>query len=439
MSEPIPAERWRTLEPLIDAAVDLSPAERRQFLSGACGNDMQLLAELEQLLLEYDRGDTLLDRPAGERFAALLDDAAPPPELVDGKYRIERKIGQGGMATVYLAHDTRHDRKVAVKILHPDLTAAFRAEQFLAEIRTMAQLRHPHILPLHDSGEADGLLFYVMPYIEGETLRQRLERESPLSLDEVVRITREVASALDSAHKSGVIHCDIKPENILLDDGGALVADFGIAQAVSTATSSHAKLRLIAGTPHYMSPEQMSVGATIDGRADVFALASVAYEMLVGHPPSTPSETRQTSPHSLRPMVPAATDEVIARALATSPLDRQPTAGQFAAALQQALAVGDGSATLRARDEVKSSLAPADARATIRWGAILAVAVAIAAAVLGVRQLRRASGETSGVTPSRAVAVSRRQLTRNAVASDGYQRGLDLELSRSDSGVRLAI
>jgi serine/threonine-protein kinase len=229
------------LEPLIDAASELPRNRWPAFLDDACGADAQLRVELEQLLLQYDRADTLLDHPAAERFASLFCEvAAPPPELVNGEYRIERKVGQGGMAAVYLAHDLRHDRKVAVKILHPELTAAFRAERFLAEIRTMAQLHHPHILPLHDSGEADGVLFYVMPYVEGETLRQRIDRERQLAPADAGRIVREVAAALDSAHRRGVVHRDIKPENILLDDGGALVADFGIALAVSTASAPQA-------------------------------------------------------------------------------------------------------------------------------------------------------------------------------------------------------
>ena len=178
MPSPLSAERWKSLEPLIDAAADLPRDRRPAFLGQACGGDTGLRAELEHLLLHYERDDTLLDHPAAQRFESLLGVVAfQPPELINGNYRIERKLGQGGMATVYLAHDVRHDRKVAVKVLHPELSAAFRSEQFLAEIRTMAQLQHPHILQLHDSGEVDGLLFYVMPYVEGETLRQRIERE----------------------------------------------------------------------------------------------------------------------------------------------------------------------------------------------------------------------------------------------------------------------
>ena len=208
MRSPLSAEGWKSLEPLIDAAADLPRDRQAAFLDQACGDDLRLRAEVEHLLLHYERDDTLLDHPAAQRFESLLGVVAfQPPELINGNYRIERKLGQGGMATVYLAHDVRHDRKVAVKVLHPELSAAFRSEQFLAEIRTMAQLQHPHILQLHDSGEVDGLLFYVMPYVEGETLRQRIDRDAQLDPGEAVRITREVASAPSSPSRmfSGLI------------------------------------------------------------------------------------------------------------------------------------------------------------------------------------------------------------------------------------------
>jgi hypothetical protein len=190
MSKALSAERWKTLEPLIDAAADLPVERRSAFLDHACGEDAELRGEIEHLLRHYDQTDTLLEHPAAERFGSLLGEvAAPPPELVNGNYRIERKVGQGGMATVYLAHDLRHDRKVAIKILHPELTAAFRAERFLAEIRTMAQLHHPHILPLFDSGKAEGALFYVMPFVEGKTLRQHLDRETQLGTEDDTHCT----------------------------------------------------------------------------------------------------------------------------------------------------------------------------------------------------------------------------------------------------------
>ena len=200
------------------------------------------------------------------------------------RYRVERELGQGGMATVYLAHDVRHDRKVALNLLRPELSAILGAERFLSEIKTTANLQHPHILPLLDSGEADGLVFYVMPYVEGESLRDRLTREKQLPVDEAVRIAREVADALDYAHRHGVIHRDIKPENILLHDGRAMVADFGIALAAarSEGGSRITETGMSLGTPYYMSPEQAMGEREITARSDVYALGCVLYEMLTG-------------------------------------------------------------------------------------------------------------------------------------------------------------
>ena len=202
------------------------------------------------------------------------------------RYRIERELGAGGMATVYLAEDLKHDRKVAIKVLKPELAAVLGAGRFVVEIKTTAALSHPHILPLFDSGTADGFLFYVMPYIQGETIREKLNRETQFGVDEAVRIAREVADALDYAHRHGVIHRDIKPENILLHDGRAMVMDFGIALAVSAAAGGRmTETGLSLGTPHYMSPEQATADKDISARSDVYSLASVLYEMLAGEPP----------------------------------------------------------------------------------------------------------------------------------------------------------
>src|SRR6266545_2460593 len=204
--------------------------------------------------------------------------SAPPASLqvaLADRYRLERELGAGGMATVYLANDLRHDRRVALKVVHPTLTALLGADRFLAEIKTTAALQHLHILPLFDSGQADGQLFYVMPFVEGESLRQRLTRETQLPVDEAVRIAREVADALAYAHGHGVIHRDIKPENILLQDGHALVADFGIALAVQQAGGHRmTQTGLSLGTPQYMSPEQAMGEKTVDHRSDIYALGA---------------------------------------------------------------------------------------------------------------------------------------------------------------------
>ena len=208
-------------------------------------------------------------------------------------YRIERELGRGGMATVYLAHDLRHDRPVALKVLRPELGIALGADRFLREIAIAARLQHPNILPLHDSGvittgPGPAIPYYVMPYVAGESLRARLLRERQLGIDEVLRLGREIADALDSAHRRGVIHRDIKPENILLSEGHALVADFGIARALGAAGGDRlTETGLSLGTPAYMSPEQSAAGPDLDGRTDVYALASVLYEMLAGEPPYT--------------------------------------------------------------------------------------------------------------------------------------------------------
>ncbi len=209
--------------------------------------------------------------------------AQPLPSLAAAladRYRIDHEIGQGGMATVYLADDVKHDRKVALKVLRPELAAVIGAERFLQEIKTTANLQHPHILPLHDSGEADGFLYYVMPFVEGESLRDRLDRDNVLPVDQAVRIGREVADALDYAHRHGVIHRDIKPENILLHDGRALVADFGIALAVTSAGDTRmTETGMSLGTPHYMSPEQAMGERELNAQSDVYALGAVVYEM----------------------------------------------------------------------------------------------------------------------------------------------------------------
>src|ERR1044071_2244755 len=210
------------------------------------------------------------------------------------RYHLERELGQGGMATVYLAQDLKHDRRVAVKVLKPELAAVLGGERFVVEIRTTAALQHPHILPLFDSGEADGMLYYVMAYIQGETIREKLNRGTQFGVDEAVRVAREVADALDYAHRHGVIHRDIKPENTLLHDGRAMGMDFGIALAVSAAAGGRmTETGLSLGTPHYMSPEQATAEKEITPRSDIYSLGAVLYEMLTGNAPHTGASAQQ--------------------------------------------------------------------------------------------------------------------------------------------------
>ncbi len=261
------------------------------------------------------------------------------------RYRLERELGQGGMATVYLAEDLRHDRKVAVKVLRPDISAILGGERFLAEIKTTANLQHPHILPLHDSGEAAGMVYYVMPYVQGESLRDRLVRDHQLPVDEAVRIGREIADALQYAHEHGIVHRDIKPENILLHGGHAMVADFGIALAASRSdgASRMTETGMSLGTPHYMAPEQAMGEREITPRCDVYALGCVVYEMLAGEPPFT-GPTAQAiiarvmteEPRSLaiqRRSVPEYVEAAVNHALEKLPADRFPTARAFGEAL----------------------------------------------------------------------------------------------------------
>jgi len=270
-----------------------------------------------------------------------------PPSLVSAladRYRIERELGQGGMATVFLAEDLKHHRKVAIKVLKPELALALGAERFLREIETTASLRHPHILPLYDSGRAGELLYYVMPLVEGESLRQRLHREKQLPIDEALQISREVADALGYAHSRGIVHRDIKPENILLEGGHAVVADFGIARAVSAAGGERlTSTGMAIGTPYYMSPEQAAANEDVDGRSDLYSLGCVLYEMLAGQPPFTgPTAQAITRQHlvtqaapvtDLRPTVPAPIAGALARMLAKNPADRFNPAAQFVQAL----------------------------------------------------------------------------------------------------------
>ncbi len=262
-----------------------------------------------------------------------------------GRYTIERELGRGGMATVYLTHDLKHHRLVALKVLRPDLAAALGPGRFLREIEIAARLAHPHILPLHDSGEAEGFLYYVMPYVEGESLRSRLAREGQLPLDQALEIAREIADALSYAHSHDVVHRDIKPENILFEGGHAVVADFGIARAITAAGGDQLTESGIAvGTPAYMSPEQASAEARIDGRSDIYALGCVLYEMLAGEPPFTgPTAQAVAAKHLRQPVpsirvsratIPAEIDESIQTALAKTPADRYVTAAQFATALE---------------------------------------------------------------------------------------------------------
>jgi serine/threonine-protein kinase len=317
------------------------------------------------------------------------------------RYRLERELGSGGMATVYLAHDLRHGRQVAVKVLHPELSAVLGGDRFLSEIKTTAALQHPHILPLFDSGDASGNLFYVMPLVEGETLRSRLHREKQLPIADAVRLAREVAGALDYAHRHGVIHRDIKPENILLHDGRAVVADFGIALAVQSAGGQRmTQTGLSLGTPQYMSPEQAMGEREITARSDIYALGVVVYEMLTGDPPFTGSTTQSIlarvlteEPRPIGPQrksVPEEVEAAVLTALEKLPADRFGSAAEFAAALG-----GEATLTRRATGARRAATQTAVRRSLVPG---LAAGLVIAAAIAAWGWLRPRSGPEAPVT-----------------------------------------
>ncbi len=350
------------------------------------------------------------------------------------RYRLERELGRGGMATVFLAQDLRHDRQVALKLLHPELAATLGPERFQREIRTTARLQHPHILPVHDSGETSGQLWYTMPYVEGESLRDRLRREGQLALDDALQITREVVDALGYAHSQGIVHRDIKPENILLSRGHALVADFGIARAVQIADAEQLTATGVAvGTPAYMSPEQADGASSVNGRSDLYSLGCVLYEMLTGEVPYTGRTPQaviakrmlEPLPHvrTLRQGIPEAVEQAINRALAVTPADRFPTAAEFARALAQP---HPGSATISspaAQDRGGRRHVPVGL-ATLALGVLLGVGVLLA-------WLRtRPEAENTGVKRLAVLPFENLGDSADAYFADGVANDLRTKLSQ---------
>jgi len=345
------ADRWELVQSLFAGAMERPAPDRAAYLAQAT-DDPAIRAEVESLLDAADQSGRLdgiteyLAPPAGPTSGTHLLQRLQTA-LAD-RYRIQREHGRGGAAIVYLADDLKHHRPVALKLLRPEVGGPQAARRFLREIETVARLAHPHILALHDSGEADGLSYYVMPFIEGETLRDRLSREFRLSLADTVSIAEEIADALTHAHGLGIVHRDIKPGNILFAAGHALVADFGIARALDAAAGDRlTESGTTIGTPAYMSPEQASARQPIDGRADIYSLGCVVYEMLAGQPPFTGTNQRilltrhaldPVPPlQALRPEVPLAMQRVIERALAKSVEDRFGTAREFVDALERSV------------------------------------------------------------------------------------------------------
>jgi serine/threonine protein kinase len=359
---PMDPGRWAETSTIVDAALELPPEERAQYLDRVCATG-DLRAEVELLLRACEKSSGFLDGAASAFAAPLFADDSSPREqdeaeslerlrdVLAQRYAIERELGRGGMAIVYLARDLERDRDVAVKLLRPQLAMMMGAERFLREIETAARLTHPSILPVLDSGEAQGLLYFVMPYKSGESLRDRLDREARLESAEALRIVCELAGALGYIHRNDVLHRDLKPENVLLANGQAFLADFGIACAISRAAGrscgganapplTGAGLSL--GTPAYMSPEQALGSRTLDGRSDIYALGCMLYEMLAGEPPFMgPTADNVIRQHVSVPAprlaergdVDPAVARAVSRALSKSPGDRFATMDEFATAL----------------------------------------------------------------------------------------------------------
>jgi len=488
-SPPTP-ERWRAAAAVLGAALERTPAERPAIVAAACGTDMELRSEVEALLAVAERGEISLGVPSAWRAAAVrADESGSRPDhadgpnvpdlahlasALDGRYAIERELGRGGMATVYLARDVRHRRPVALKVLHHDVGALLGPSRFRREIETSANLRHPHILPLFDSGEADGLLYYTMPYVPGESLRDRLQRAGgALPLVEARRVVRDVADALAHAHRHGVVHRDIKPENILLADGHAVVADFGIARAVRSAHATHdsdaaaagdptatlTSIGMALGTPAYMAPEQAVGDADVDHRADLYALGVVAYEMLTGAHPFRGRGTHAMIAAHLSEIptpvaqacaaVPPAFAAIVMRCLEKAPAARPQSADDILTTLE-ALRTTDE--TIATTPLARSTATPARSWKTMSPTTLAAAAVVLLA-LAGVlafyaRDARResivardgVSGAGAASTP-RTIAVLPFVNTSGTESDDYFSDGLTDELAHALArlpGLRIA-
>ena len=432
---------WRELQALVDTVLDTPPERREAVLSEMSAGDPERRAALERLVAECECDAPLLDRPAAERFARLLDEEPgfPLPETLGGRYRIDREVGRGGMALVHLARDLKHSRDVAVKVIRPDLAASLGRERFLAEIGIAARLHHPNIVPLYDSGDADGVLYFVMPFEEGPSLRTRLGAGGPLPVPECVSILRDVARALAYAHEQGVVHRDVKPDNVMMSGGAAVVTDFGIAKAVSvaqsdalSAASPSAQVRLSSaiGTPAYMSPEQGAGDPSTDHRADIYSFGCLAFELLTGKAPFHDQPTHlvadahaSTVPPpvtTLRADVPPDIAELVAQCLAKDPAARPQSANDVLSALDRAT-------TTDPRGPSPAHAAPPMSRA-FTWAPRAMVAAMIAtAAYVASKVLGASAPVTLAVLPFSSISAD------SAVRS--LAEGLADEVSRALSRV----
>jgi len=441
-SPPMTPERWRAVDAILKAALSCEPARRDAVIADACKGDADLRREVVSLLAAHDSSDhAFLERPAVEAIGALGTAPVPVGErlaaALASRYAVERELARGGMATVFLARDIKHERRVAIKVLREEVAAAVGAERFLEEIRVTARLQHPHILPLFDSGAVpatargeEGLLWYVMPFVEGETLRTRLAREGRLPVPVAVQLAREMADALDHAHRNGIVHRDVKPENVLLQGDHAVVADFGIALALEHAGGDRLTRTGIAiGTPQYMAPEQASGERAIDARADVYALGAVLHEMLAGESPfaassraavlwrvrNEPATALATHRLDVAPFL----DAAVARAMAKRPEDRFASAAAFAGALtggagsgeSAAGALGAGVPDESNREPGQTHVQPASGRVVSARAAVYAVIATLVVGGVGGGLLARSllpggSTEKSPKSASPAIAAN---------------------------------
>ena len=435
------AERWRQLSPLVDAVLDAPPEQRSLVLMEVSAGDPGLRAEVERLVDECERGVSMLDRPVIEGFSGLLAGDAPDaiPEILGGRYRIEREVGRGGMARVYLARDLKHSRFVAVKVIRPDLAASLGRDRFLREIEIAARLRHPNIVPVYDSGDADGALYFVMPYEEGPSLRERLRVGAGIPPGECVSVLRDVARALAYAHEHGVVHRDVKPDNVMLSGGAAVVTDFGIAKAIAAASaddrpdhdSTEELLPGITqagssiGTPAYMAPEQAVGDPSIDHRADIYSFGCLAYELFAGHPPfhglptheiiAAHVETNPVPLSTVSAAVPESVSRLVARCLQKRPAARPQSALDLLTELDAAQTTGPNAAIQRRRR---------------LSGALLATSVIVGLALIGyVAAHDRTSSLAAAPRPARTINPEARRLY------DLGQRGLTLRGQKLQASV----